>query len=377
MVCSDSHLEEWLPIWLFSSMFRVVSYSSNDAAFVVKSHSGFSCSCLSCPPVNCQTFTSSTYGDPEIISGYVHEGTGDFRVKSGSVAILGSFDGFHLGHRQLLSKLSHLRSEDSSGASAIISFSPHPAKFFAPDKELLFPRLHLAKVLRGEIDHIIYFNFDKRLQSLSPREFLTMLQKLGFSRLIIGSDTRIGKDRSASSDEIASIATELGVDCHVCPLKAVDEVKISSSQIRGLVAAGDVDKAKKLLGYPWSYEGIVLPGRQLAATLGFPTANLKWKSGIIKPKAGVYRVTIRHDGEIYDGIANCGYRPTVRAEDPFSLEVHLFRFSGDLYYNKMQIYFHNFIRNEIKFANIGELREQIRLDVAVVNNQPRPGAVKV
>lgn len=325
-------------------MFRVITYSNNHSAFIIESHHS----------------QIGSDGDQ------FNDDAPGFRVASGSAAILGSFDGFHLGHRQLLGKLSYLRSESRIASSAIVSFSPHPAKFFSPNKELLFPRLHLAKVLRGEVDHILYFNFDKRLQSLSPREFLRMLQSLGFSRLIIGSDTRIGKDRSASSDKIAMIASEIGIESHVCPLRAVDEVKISSTQIRNLVAAGDVDRAKKLLGYPWSYEGIVLPGRQLAATLGFPTANLKWKSGIIKPKAGVYRVTIRHDGEIYDGIANCGYRPTVGVEDPFSLEVHLFRFSGDLYYNKIQIYFHNFIRDEVKFANVSELKEQIGRDVAAV-----------
>lgn len=287
----------------------------------------------------------------------------------GAVVAIGNFDGFHCGHLAILAKAAQIAKE-TDRPLAMMSFEPHPRVFFG-GKEAgglriysLRDKLQMAKELGVQLMFMVRFN--QHFSSLSAEEFISevLFKKLAASHVITGEDFCFGKGRRGDKDLLTSEAKRLGFS--YTPYPRVDSEngeKIASSTIREHLAKGEVREAASLLGRNYHIAGRVVHGKKLGRDLGFPTANITPRE-LFLPKFGVYAVCcILEDGELLNGVANLGIKPSVGVFTP-CLEVHLFDINQDLYGKRMRVEFMEFIRPEQKFASLSELKTQIEQDIA-------------
>ena len=285
---------------------------------------------------------------------------------------IGNFDGVHLGHQKIITKLVSEASQDKK-SSAILSFNPHPRQFFSKNLDRyqiigLKKKQQLLKDL-GVTD-LFYMHFDQSIANLSPSDFINkiIVQKLRVKKLIVGYDFRFGKNREGDTLLLKDHAAIHGFGLEIIePIQnEFNQEVYSSTAIREAIRVGDVKKAKSMLGYSWTMEGEVINGDRVARGLGFPTANLSPHEQIY-PLKGVYIVQILLNDKIIKGIANFGERPTVKGTK-LLLEVHLFDFDEDIYGKQLTVEFLTFIRGEKKFSNFALLAEQIKKDIQVAKD---------
>jgi riboflavin kinase/FMN adenylyltransferase len=207
------------------------------------------------------------------------------------------------------------------------------------------------------------------VQHLTAEQFMRYLhEQEDVQVLLIGYDHHFGSDRLKGFHEYEKIAHKIGLyveRAHEC---LVDSLPVSSSRIRKLLAASQIDQVNRLLGYTYTISGIVEHGNAIGATIGFPTANIRLNSAKQLPAIGVYSVVAQVNGVEYKALANIGTNPTV-GNDHLSLEVHLLDFQGDLYGQQLSISFLSFLREEKKFASLSELKSQIAADVRFVHKK--------
>ena len=284
----------------------------------------------------------------------------DFTKKGCAVAV-GSFDGIHLGHRALLSKL--IDEAKRLGVPAVVfSFdvedNPKSAPLLADKKQ----KIKLLKKLGADL--LVSGSFsDFRDMNADSFALDFLLGELGAKSVICGYDFRFGKDRKGSVALLRELLLPKGVE--VCLPDVVEHggTPVSSSLIRELVSSGEVDKASALLGRYFSFSSQVCDGARLGRKLGFPTINQPFPQAMVKPRFGVYAVYIKLEGSIYSGVANFGVKPTVGGTEPVC-ETHIFDYSGDCYGKAAEIYFVKFLRDEKKFASLDLLKEQVEIDKA-------------
>ena len=284
------------------------------------------------------------------------------------VATLGFFDGVHLGHRYLIERLK----AEALGCglpSLLITFSPHPREVLRVDSAFrllntLDEKLALLNALG--IDTCVVLPFNRELADYSAYDFLKEIiaKHLMVKELLIGYDHRFGKYRTDGFEQYEKYGRELGVKVSRTERFVLDDVTVSASAIRQLLAEGNVARAAKMLGYPYSLEGVVVRNNQLGRTIGFPTANLQLiDQKKMLPAAGVYAVSVEARGKTYNGILNIGTRPTI-GDGALSVEAHILDFSEDIYGEKIRIHFHRYIRPERKFNSLQDLKHQIEADIA-------------
>ena len=279
-------------------------------------------------------------------------------------AAIGNFDGVHLGHQELIRQtIGH----DGLDA-AVITFSPHPRRFFNPDAagfSLSDQKDKLAFLAQCGVAHVIDVTFDAALRETGAADFISsVLPSLGVKQLHAGSDFAFGNDRIGNMGLVSSLGHSVGITS--CPFKLEHKSGdiISSSRIRNRLAEGDVTAANALLGRPFTMSGEVISGDQRGRLIGFPTANLRCPE-LQSPRHGVYTIAVRQadspDTPIHAGVANYGRRPTVEDRGVL-LEVHLFDYDGDLYGQRLNVMLLDFIRPEQAFDGIEALKEQIDRD---------------
>ena len=285
---------------------------------------------------------------------------------------IGNFDGVHLGHQKIITKLVSEASQDNR-SSAILSFNPHPRQFFSKNLDRyqiigLEKKQQLLKDL-GVTD-LFSLHFDQSIANLSPSDFIDkiIVQKLQVKKLVVGYDFRFGKNREGDTLLLRDHAAIHGFSLEIIkPIQNnFNQEVYSSTAIREAIRVGDVKKAKSILGYSWTMEGEVVPGDKMARGMGFPTANISPHEQIY-PLKGVYVVQILLNDKMIKGIANFGERPTVNGTK-LLLEVHLFDFDEDIYGKQLTVEFLTFIRGENKFDNFALLVEQIKKDIQVVKD---------
>lgn len=288
----------------------------------------------------------------------------------GAVAAIGNFDGLHRGHRAVIARAQAL-AKKLGRPCAVLTFEPHPADFFAgmPVIFRLTPEEAKAALLaRLGLDGMIILTFDKAFAALSPQDFVSGLlaHRLGVSAAVIGYDFCFGAKRAGTPALLREEGRRLGFAVDVVERIAHDEAgsleAVSSTATREALQAGDVALARRLLGHPYFVRGEVKHGNKLGRSLGFPTANLALPASN-KLKYGVYAVTLETDGQLYEGVASFGKRPTVDDGEPL-LEVFVFDFAGDLYGKTVEVAFYGFIRGEEKFSSLDALVDQMRRDEA-------------
>ncbi len=282
------------------------------------------------------------------------------------IGALGNFDGVHRGHQALLAATAAFAAEKGAAAGAVV-FDPHPRRFFQPDAPpfLVTSSARRDALLRAHgAGAVFHIGFNATLAARSPDSFVAdvLKRELGLSGVVTGSDFRFGKARAGDAASLSRLCADHGLAAlTVDPLaEAGHEEKIGTTLVRAAIAAGDMPGAARLLGRPWSVEGVVERGQTLGRTIGFPTANLGLGDRI-EPRRGVYAVEIAVEGARYQGVANFGRRPTVGAATPL-LEAHLFGFNGDLYGVEIDVSFIAFIRDECRFDGLEALAAQIARD---------------
>jgi riboflavin kinase/FMN adenylyltransferase len=284
----------------------------------------------------------------------------------GCVVTIGNFDGVHLGHQAVIQRLNNLARKLELPAVVMI-FEPQPLEFFSPDKAP--PRLSSFRekvVWLGEhgIDRVICLRFQRSLAELSAAEFVERLlvEQVGARFVSVGDDFRFGKGRTGDLRLLQGMGQSRGFDAVSTETLMSGSERVSSSQIRLLLAAGDMDGAADLLGRPYSMIGRVIHGDKRGWRLGFPTANIAIKRSK-PPLLGVFAVqAVGLDDGVHEGVANIGTRP-VFAGNQILLEVHLLDFEGNIYGKHLQVNFMKRLRSEQKFESIADLQDQIGQDI--------------
>ena len=271
------------------------------------------------------------------------------------VVSIGNFDGVHLGHQMLLGHMREV-ARTSSARSVVITFFPPSRVLFQNGKFLSSEEEKLALLSPFEPDAIVMVPFTREYTQTPKDVFLGQLERLNPQLVIVGEDFRFGYKREGSLNDLSTIADRL----EVFNLKHSGEAPISSTRIRELLQQGDVENVKPLLGRSYAATGTVVQGDQRGRTIGYPTANVAVSEHKALP-LGVFAVTVDTEGGRFQGMANVGPRPSYPDGVP-SLEVHLFDFSGDLYGQTITVYFEAFLRGQVKFAGLEELKKQLNED---------------
>ena len=286
-----------------------------------------------------------------------------------AVITIGNFDGVHIGHQALFHEVIE-RAADIDGTSIAMTFEPHPLRVL--QKNSLPPLITVYEqknelIERTGIDVLICIPFTREFASLSAAAFIKdlLVAKIGMRVIVVGKDYSFGKNREGNLSVLKSYASELGYEVIVAEwIKAEREVadRISSTKIRELIMAGEVEPARKMLGRHYQIRGLVVKGRDRGGKLlGIPTANINLQDELC-PKTGIYAVTVEYNQQLYKGVANIGYSPTFD-DHQFTVEVHLLNFSENIYGQKIRVNFIQRIRNEKKFVGIADLKEQIHQDI--------------
>ncbi len=290
----------------------------------------------------------------------------------GGVYALGNFDGVHLGHKKIISKVIDI-SISKNIPSGVLIFDPHPRNYFNRKlDDFILSDLKTRSYLleKTKLDFLGILKFDDFMSNLSPREFVEKIIKnrVGVSHLIVGYNFKFGKNREGDVQILSKICAEFNIDLTIIEQVKNFEQTISSSKIREGIKELDFEKVKKIIGDYWKILGEVIEGDKRGREIGFPTANIMLNN-LIKPDFGVYAVKIDYNNDTYDGIANFGVRPTFdKTKSLPILEVHLFDFTDNLYGKEIVISFVDFIRKEKKFNGLESLKSQIQLDINIAKD---------
>jgi riboflavin kinase/FMN adenylyltransferase len=285
--------------------------------------------------------------------------------KASVVVAIGNFDGFHLGHQQLIKTLK-VRSEELSLKSTVVTFEPHPQTYFQPDVRLsrLSSVREKLELLRDYgVERVIALRFNEQLASLSAEDFVRkyLVESLSASHVVVGYDFGFGVGRSGTAEDLQALGDTYGFGVSRVAAVSIDGEKIGSTRVREALKSGDLELAARLLGRPYAISGRVLHGDQRGRTWGFPTANLLVERHN-PPLRGVFAVEVGGVEEgLLPGVANLGFRPTVGG-DRLLLEVHLINFSGTFYGDRVRVIFRKRIRAETKFESFDALKDQIHKD---------------
>lgn len=294
----------------------------------------------------------------------------DYKKKpspQGTVVTLGNFDGFHLGHQQIVAKT--LAVAGNLGLSAlVVTFHPHPKQLLSGDLAVLTPLHRKIDLLnQAGVDQVLIQTFTREFAAVEPKQFIEDILFTGLNcrHVVVGYDYAFGKAGSGDTRLMESVTSELGIGCDIIkPLTLKGQI-ISSSVVRNYLAKGKVEAAAKFLGRPFSLGGLVEAGAGRGRDLGFPTANIYPFRAAALPAHGVYMVKVSWDGEEHWGIANIGFHPTF-PDNQVSLEVFVLDYHGNLYGKTIDVQFLKKLRAERQFPDAHSLTIQMERDLAQV-----------
>ena len=281
-------------------------------------------------------------------------------LSSQKIFALGFFDGVHRGHQALLTECCRMAAQFRCETAAI-TFDRHPQALFAPKTPALINiNADRDALLRNYgIRHISRLPVTKEVMSTNWQIFLTNLLSEGAAGFVCGHDFRFGCRGEGNAEKLSNYCRREGLPCTVVPEQLLGGVRISSSHIRALLAAGDVEETARFLGRPYGVTGQVVTGRKLGRTIGVPTANLRPDPGTVCPRQGVYASKVRIGEGEYMAVTNIGSRPTVEGRH-VTVEPWILDFEGDLYGSTITVELHRFLRPERKFSSLEELRQEIQ-----------------
>lgn len=295
--------------------------------------------------------------------------------KTPSVVILGSFDGIHSGHKTLIYNARKLaekikeREQIENIKIMVCTFKNHPLsvvnKEICPklvmsneDKSILFEEL--------QVDIVNFMEFNKEFMSISPDEFIERLKRhYNVKGIVVGFNYRFGYKNLGDVEILKEYSKILEYELFVVNPVTVEGEVVSSSAIRHNIQEGNIEKANRFLDRPFMLEGKIIKGKQIGRTIGFPTVNLSYDKRFVIPKGGVYGTIVKYENIFYKGITNIGYNPTLEG-NKLSIETNILEFNQNIYGEKIKLYFIEKIREEKKFRNLEELKNQLSKDKSYI-----------
>jgi len=294
----------------------------------------------------------------------------EFRKIHNAVVTIGTFDGVHIGHQKIISRLQEV-AHKKDGESVILTFFPHPRMILHPDdlniKLISTMNEKAEKLAELGVDHLIITPFTRDFSNLTPQEYIKdiLLDKIGTSQIIIGYDHRFGKDRMGGLKELQTFSKNFDFGVEEIPEQDINDVAVSSTKIRNAILSGDVKTAQDFLGYSFQLSGKVIKGDQLGRELGFPTANLFIEESYkLIPADGIYAVNVEFENlnqKVSKGMAYIGHRPTINGMHR-NIEVNIFDFNEDIYGQTIRIKFKAFLRGDKKYDSLEALKKQLVID---------------
>ncbi|MCD6179724.1 MAG: bifunctional riboflavin kinase/FAD synthetase, partial [Bacteroidales bacterium] len=277
-----------------------------------------------------------------------------------------------LGHKKLIERLKNI-AKKNLGQTVIITFSPSPEEVLYASEgkniRLLNIQQEKEELLQNlGIDYLLVLPFTESFSRITSENFILdyLVDKIHLKELVVGFSHNFGYGREGDFLQLNSLGKKCGFRVNEIPMEDIRKRNITAVKIRKFLKDGLIKEANELLGYPYSISGKVIKGNQIGRTIGYPTANIDvkdtYKNKLI-PKQGVYAVLIRYQENTYRGMANIGYRPTLKLEKhELTTEVYIFNFSGEIYDKKLTIYFVERIRDEVKFDSLENLKTQLKKD---------------
>jgi riboflavin kinase/FMN adenylyltransferase len=290
------------------------------------------------------------------------------RYAKNSVVTVGTFDGVHRAHREIIREVVN-RAHMREGRSVVVTFDPHPKAVVAsargPVQLLSTPAERIAMLIELQVDDLVIIPFTYEFSRINAATFYQdyVNRLIGVSEVVVGYDHMFGRDREAGTGELVTLGRTLDFSVFAVHPFTLDGEAISSTRIRRALIGGDLDRAERMLGYPYRLTGEVVSGDHRGRTLGFPTANMVPDDrNKLVPGNGVYLAAVHVAGTHAFGMMNIGVRPTLTAGEHRVLEVHILDFDRDIYDETMTVTFLRRLRDERKFGSREELVEQLERD---------------
>ena len=288
------------------------------------------------------------------------------------VVATGFFDGVHTGHRHVITQLIEAAAARGD-ESMVVTFWPHPRNVLQKEARSLRLLTTLAEkkqmLLDMGVDKVEVLDFTKDFSRMTTEEYLLMLkEKYGAKTVLVGYDNRMGCD-AKDADQVMETAVHVGLEAiRTEMIPSQQGYAVSSTKIRQKIEEGDVQAASAMLGYDYSLLGVVVAGNRIGRTIGFPTANMQLYEPLkLVPGNGVYFVRVHTLGQEWYGMCNVGCRPTVGQGNARTIETHIFDFDEDIYGLDIKVTFIGKIRDEIKFASLEDLKNQLEIDKQTCN----------
>ncbi|HMK04298.1 MAG TPA: bifunctional riboflavin kinase/FAD synthetase [Ferruginibacter sp.] len=297
----------------------------------------------------------------------IHRDLNNLPAFKNAVITIGTFDGVHLGHRQIIEHLNE-EAAKANGESVIITFHPHPRKIVSS----VITGIRLINTLRERIElldktgigHLVIVPFTEYFANQQAEEYIRdfLVEKFKPHTIIIGYDHRFGKERTGDYKLMEEKALVYNYRLKEIPEHILNAIKVSSTNIRSAILHSNIDEANSLLGYLFFFEGEVFHGDKIGRSIGYPTANLKSTDDEkIVLGDGIYAVYTNVQGKSYKGMMSIGFRPTVNGKARVT-EVNLFDFDKEIYNETIRVYVKKYLRSEVKFNGLEELKEQLHKD---------------
>jgi riboflavin kinase/FMN adenylyltransferase len=284
---------------------------------------------------------------------------------------IGVFDGVHRGHQQIIHRLT-AGAHANDAPAVVLTFDPHPARIFGRGeiKLLTLPEERAALLASMGVDVVVTHPFDQAFAGTSAMDFMRLVKNhLGVSHLVLGYDSTVGKNREGNAARLREIGTELGYSVEVVEALSDESGVISSTEIRKLIATGNVEEAARLLGHPYSLHGPVVGGDRRGRTIDVPTANIEYSVDKLIPVNGIYACWAYLNGGRYCAATNIGFNPTFTPDKrTANVEAHLLDFKREIYGENVRLEFVARLRDELRFDSVDALLEQIWKDIEETRN---------
>ncbi|HKR03538.1 MAG TPA: bifunctional riboflavin kinase/FAD synthetase [Bacteroidia bacterium] len=300
---------------------------------------------------------------------FLYNSIDEFKTLKNAVVTIGTFDGVHIGHQKIINRVNEI-AKATGGESVVLTFFPHPRMVLHPDDHglVLLNTLEEKKQLMKQygVQHLIVHPFSQKFSRTSVTEYVRdmLVNKIGTKKLVIGYDHHFGRNREGTLKDLQELGSVYNFEVEEIPEQDIHDVAVSSTKIRKSLLEGDVAAAKEFLGHDYSLCGIVVKGKELGRTLGFPTANIHVPENYkLIPAKGIYAVTVEiQNAEKHEiGMMSIGTRPTFDDGD-LSIEVNILNFEKNIYGERITVFFKSRLRDELKFDSAEELVKQMEQD---------------
>jgi len=279
---------------------------------------------------------------------------------------IGVFDGVHRGHQQIIHRMT-VGAHENDLPAVVLTFDPHPARIFGRGeiKLLTLPEERAELLASMGVDVVVTHPFDQAFAGTTAFDFMTLVKRhLGVSHLVAGYDSTVGKNREGNAARLSEIGQELGYTVEVITALSDESGVISSTEIRKLIATGNVVDAERLMGHPYSLHGPVVTGDQRGRTIDVPTANIAYSPDKLIPNNGIYACWAYLNGQKYCAAVNIGFNPTFTPDKTTAnVEAHLLDFQREIYGEDVRLEFVARLRDELRFNSVDALLEQIWKDI--------------